>query len=92
MFRIPKVLGYDGPIYMTLPTRAVSAALLDDYQRHMVERKGVDDMYSADDVKACLRKAMCSAPSSCTPSATASQSCTPAISMQLLIDISVPRA
>lgn len=41
--------GYDGPIYMTYPTRAIVPILLEDYRKIMVERHGGNPSRSASD-------------------------------------------
>jgi integrator complex subunit 11 len=51
-----EVCGYDGPIYMTYPTKAICPILLEDFRRITVERRGETNFFSADDVKACMKK------------------------------------
>jgi integrator complex subunit 11 len=51
-----EVCGYDGPIYMTHPTRAIAPILLDDMRKVVVERKGETNFFTADDVKNCMSK------------------------------------
>lgn len=48
--------GYDGPVVMTEPTRAMLPILLKDYQHIMADRKGIADFYTADDVDRCMAK------------------------------------
>ena len=50
-------LGYRGPIYMTRPTRAIGAILLEDYRHVMVDRKGALNFYSSADIAACMERA-----------------------------------
>ncbi|KAJ3416035.1 Integrator complex subunit 11 [Chytridiales sp. JEL 0842] len=51
-----EVCGYDGPIYMTHPTRAIAPILLDDMRKVVVERKGDTNFFTADDVRNCMSK------------------------------------
>jgi predicted metal-dependent RNase len=48
-----QVLGYDGPIYATHPTKAVMPILLEDYRKISVERRGVDekDFFTSEQVR-----------------------------------------
>jgi len=50
--------GYDGPIYMTYPTKAVCPILLEDFRRIMLQRDGGDAslLFSEQDVKNCMAK------------------------------------
>jgi integrator complex subunit 11 len=51
-------MGYDGPVIMTYPTKAIAPILLEDFRRITVERKGGGDsnFFTADDVKNCMKK------------------------------------
>ncbi|KAI0239920.1 hypothetical protein L0F63_002030 [Massospora cicadina] len=51
-----EVEGYAGPIFMTHPTKAICPILLEDYRRICVEKRGIKDFYSADDIKNCVKK------------------------------------
>ena len=51
-----EVLGYDGPIYMTAPTAAICPSLLEDYRHLMTDRRGEPNLYTAEDITACMRK------------------------------------
>ncbi|KAJ3324037.1 Integrator complex subunit 11 [Blyttiomyces sp. JEL0837] len=51
-----EVCGYDGPIYMTHPTRSICPILLDDMRKVVVERKGETNFFTAEDVRNCMRK------------------------------------
>ncbi|KAG2392991.1 hypothetical protein C9374_009568 [Naegleria lovaniensis] len=55
-----EVCGYDGPIYMTYPTKAIAPILLEDYRRVMVDRKGDissnQGFFSSEDIKNCIKK------------------------------------
>ncbi|CAO3692339.1 unnamed protein product [Rhizopus stolonifer] len=41
------MLGYDGPIYMTHPTKAICPILLEDYRKITVERKGETNFFTS---------------------------------------------
>ncbi|XP_041377691.1 integrator complex subunit 11-like [Gigantopelta aegis] len=51
-----EIIGYDGPIYMTHPTKAICPILLEDYRKIMVDRKGEKDFFTSDMIKACMKK------------------------------------
>lgn len=48
--------GYNGPVYMTHPTRAIVPILLEDYRKITVERKGETNFFTSDMIKACMKK------------------------------------
>eukprot|EP00037_Helgoeca_nana_P020718 m.206875 g.206875 ORF g.206875 m.206875 type:complete len:166 (-) comp25372_c0_seq1:123-620(-) len=48
--------GYDGPIYMTFPTKAICPILLEDYRKITVERKGETDFFTSKMIKDCMKK------------------------------------
>jgi len=51
-----EMIGYDGPIYMTAPTKAICPLLLEDYRKITVERKGDSNFFTAQMVKDCMKK------------------------------------
>ncbi|OZJ05629.1 hypothetical protein BZG36_01524 [Bifiguratus adelaidae] len=51
-----EMCGYDGPLYMTAPTKTVAAYNLEDYRKIQVERKGDTNFFTSSMIKACLRK------------------------------------
>ncbi|KAI8052010.1 beta-lactamase-like protein [Syncephalis plumigaleata] len=51
-----EMCGYDGPVYMTHPTKAICPILLEDYRKIMVERKGEQNFFTAEMIRACMRK------------------------------------
>lgn len=51
-----EMCGYDGPIYMTHPTRAICPILLEDYRKITVERKGETKFFTSNDIKNCMKK------------------------------------
>ncbi|KAJ1724114.1 hypothetical protein LPJ53_001576 [Coemansia erecta] len=48
--------GYDGPIYMTPPTKAICPLLLEDYRKITVERKGETGFFTSQHIKDCMKK------------------------------------
>lgn len=53
---LTEILGYNGPIYMTHPTKAVLPILLEDCQRILAMRNKKDRNYTIDDIKNCMDK------------------------------------
>jgi len=51
-----EIIGYNGPIYMTAPTKAVAAILLEDMRKVAVERKGELGFFSSEDIINCMKK------------------------------------
>ncbi|EGF76880.1 hypothetical protein BATDEDRAFT_14507, partial [Batrachochytrium dendrobatidis JAM81] len=51
-----EICGYDGPIYMTGPTKAIAPILLEDMRKVVVERKGETDFFTSVDIKNCMQK------------------------------------
>ncbi|KAI8911005.1 beta-lactamase-like protein [Gorgonomyces haynaldii] len=51
-----EVFGYDGPIYMTLPTKAICPILLQDMRKVAVERKGESNFFTVQDIKNSMLK------------------------------------
>ncbi|GFO05810.1 integrator complex subunit 11 [Plakobranchus ocellatus] len=49
-------VGYDGPVYMTHPTKAICPILLEDYRKITVERKGETNFFTAENIKTCMKK------------------------------------
>ena len=48
--------GYDGPIYMSHPTKAIAPILLADYRKISVERYGEENFFTDQMIKDCMRK------------------------------------
>ena len=48
--------GYDGPIYMTYPTKAIAPILLEDMRKIAVERKGESNFFTSQMIKDCMKK------------------------------------
>ncbi|ESN94141.1 hypothetical protein HELRODRAFT_103064 [Helobdella robusta] len=51
-----EMVGYDGPIYMTHPTKAICPVLLEDYRKITVERKGELNFFTSEMIKMCMKK------------------------------------
>lgn len=48
-------VGYDGPVYMTHPTKAIVPILLEDY-RKISTAKGATNFFTSDMIAACMKK------------------------------------
>lgn len=51
-----EMCGYEGPIYMTHPTKAICPILLEDYRKITFERKGDTDFFTSQMIKDCMKK------------------------------------
>ncbi|KAI8892803.1 beta-lactamase-like protein [Globomyces pollinis-pini] len=51
-----EICGYDGPIYMSHPTKAIAPLLLEDMRKVCVDRKQETNFFTASDIKNCMRK------------------------------------
>lgn len=51
-----EMVGYNGPIYMTQPTKAIAPILLEDFRRISVERKGESNFFTSQNIKDCMKK------------------------------------
>ncbi|KAJ1984605.1 Integrator complex subunit 11 [Dimargaris cristalligena] len=51
-----EMCGYDGPIFMTHPTKAICPILLEDYRKITVERKGETNFFTSQQLKDCMKK------------------------------------
>ncbi|KAI8373209.1 beta-lactamase-like protein [Radiomyces spectabilis] len=51
-----EMCGYDGPIYMTHPTKAIAPILLEDYRKITVDRKGETNFFTSEMIKRCMKK------------------------------------
>lgn len=51
-----EMVGYNGPIYMTQPTKAIAPILLEDFRRISVERKGESNFFTQQNIKDCMKK------------------------------------
>lgn len=51
-----EMCGYNGPIYMTYPTKAVCPILLEDFRKISVDRKGETNFFTQQMIKDCMKK------------------------------------
>uniref|UniRef100_UPI00358E4B50 integrator complex subunit 11 isoform X1 n=1 Tax=Myxine glutinosa TaxID=7769 RepID=UPI00358E4B50 len=51
-----EMVGFDGPIYMTHPTKAICPILLEDYRKITVDRKGETNFFTSQMIKDCMKK------------------------------------
>ncbi|RGB32767.1 beta-lactamase-like protein [Rhizophagus diaphanus] len=51
-----EMCGYEGPIFMTHPTKAICPILLEDYRKITVERKGETNFFTSQMIKDCMKK------------------------------------
>ncbi|XP_066547569.1 integrator complex subunit 11 [Amia ocellicauda] len=51
-----EMVGYDGPIYMTHPTKAICPILLEDYRKITVDKKGETNFFTSQMIKDCMKK------------------------------------
>ncbi|XP_047489473.1 integrator complex subunit 11-like isoform X2 [Penaeus chinensis] len=51
-----EMVGYNGPIYMTQPTKALCPVLLEDMRKVAVERKGETNFFTSVMIKDCMKK------------------------------------
>ncbi|XP_020271246.1 cleavage and polyadenylation specificity factor subunit 3-II [Asparagus officinalis] len=51
-----EVCGYNGPVYMTYPTKALAPLMLEDYRKVMVDRRGEEEQFTYDHIVECMKK------------------------------------
>uniref|UniRef100_A0A915DG05 Integrator complex subunit 11 n=1 Tax=Ditylenchus dipsaci TaxID=166011 RepID=A0A915DG05_9BILA len=51
-----EMVGYEGPIYMTYPSKAIVPVLLEDYRKVQTEFRGETNFFTSDMIKACMKK------------------------------------
>ncbi|XP_060536886.1 DNA polymerase epsilon catalytic subunit 1 [Cylas formicarius] len=51
-----EMVGYNGPIYMTHPTKAIAPILLEDMRKVSVEKKGEQNFFTSQMIKDCMKK------------------------------------
>ncbi|GMP88366.1 hypothetical protein CsSME_00040387 [Camellia sinensis var. sinensis] len=51
-----EVCGYDGPIYMTYPTKALAPLMLEDYRRVMVDQREKEEQFTSENIVQCMKK------------------------------------
>ena len=52
------MVGYDGPIYMTHPTKAIAPILLEDFRKITVGREGNENFFTSEMIKICMKKSI----------------------------------
>ncbi|TPX36553.1 hypothetical protein SmJEL517_g01232 [Synchytrium microbalum] len=53
---LTEVIGYDGPLIMTPPTRDMLPIMLEDARKVAVDRRGEVNYFSAENIRSCLSK------------------------------------
>ncbi|KAK6635420.1 Integrator complex subunit 11 [Polyplax serrata] len=53
---LTEMVGYNGPVYMTHPTKAISPILLEDMRKISVEKKGEVNFFTSQMIKDCMKK------------------------------------
>jgi len=53
---LTECVGFDGPVFMTAPTKAICPILLEDYRKITVDRYAVQNFFKAEDIKNCMKK------------------------------------
>lgn len=51
-----EMVGFEGPIYMTHPTKAICPILLEDYRKVTVEHKGETNFFNSEMIRSCMKK------------------------------------
>ncbi|KAI3413813.1 hypothetical protein GPALN_011294 [Globodera pallida] len=51
-----EMVGYQGPIYMTYPTKAIVPVLLEDFRKVVTEHRGETNFFTSAHVKTCMKK------------------------------------
>ena len=51
-----EMVGYNGPIYMTVPTKAIAPILLEDMRKVAVDKKGEQNFFTSVMIKDCMKK------------------------------------
>uniref|UniRef100_A0A914ZI74 Integrator complex subunit 11 n=1 Tax=Parascaris univalens TaxID=6257 RepID=A0A914ZI74_PARUN len=51
-----EMIGYEGPIYMTYPTKAIAPVLLEDFRKVQTEFRGETNFFTSQMIKTCMRK------------------------------------
>lgn len=51
-----EMVGYNGPLYMTYPTKAICSILLEDYRKIAVDKKGETNFFTSAMIKDCIKK------------------------------------
>ncbi|KAF9673783.1 hypothetical protein SADUNF_Sadunf10G0059800 [Salix dunnii] len=51
-----EVCGYNGPIYMTYPTKALAPLMLEDFRKVLVDRRGEEEKFTSLHISQCMQK------------------------------------
>ncbi|CAF1020917.1 unnamed protein product [Adineta steineri] len=51
-----EVVGYNGPLYMTYPTKAICPLLLEDFRKVTTDKTTQQGPYTTEDIKNCMKK------------------------------------
>jgi len=51
-----EMVGYSGPIFMTVPTKAIAPILLEDMRKVAVDKKGEQNFFTSAMIKDCMKK------------------------------------
>ena len=51
-----EMVGYDGPIYMGHPTKAICPILLEDFRKITVDKRGETNFFTSQMIKDCMKK------------------------------------
>ncbi|XP_054153041.1 integrator complex subunit 11-like [Oppia nitens] len=51
-----EMIGFNGPIYMTHPTKAICPILLEDFRKISVDKKGETNFFTSQMIKDCMKK------------------------------------
>eukprot|EP00191_Tetraselmis_sp_GSL018_P024432 CAMPEP_0177626196 /NCGR_PEP_ID=MMETSP0419_2-20121207/30522_1 /TAXON_ID=582737 /ORGANISM="Tetraselmis sp., Strain GSL018" /LENGTH=635 /DNA_ID=CAMNT_0019127229 /DNA_START=149 /DNA_END=2057 /DNA_ORIENTATION=- len=54
-----EVCGYDGPVFMTYPTRAIVPVMLEDFRKVLVDRRGEVELFSNRHISDSMKKVRC---------------------------------
>ena len=57
-YSLLEMVGYDGPIYMTHPTKAIAPILLEDFRKITVGRQGNENFFTSEMIKICMKKSI----------------------------------
>ena len=49
-------VGFDGPIYMTMPTKVIAPILLEDFRKVVTKRQREDNFFTSEMIKQCMKK------------------------------------
>lgn len=53
---LTEICGYSGPVIMSAPTASICPALLEDFRKIAVDRRGETNFFTTEDIDRCMRK------------------------------------